>query len=296
MGTTLASSALSRIRAPPRQASSRCHPDSPASARAFCATAATGLRINLYNPAAPASTTNIPTRCFAEDYFIASPQFTTTTFHGNFSHNNYHSMQVHFTLRPTQGSSFQGTYTLQKLLSDRYNTYVDVRHRQADYSLDYASILHEFRMNGTFELPFGPNQILFGNSSGWLARALEKWNVSMIYNVGTGAPRDTFTTQKLYAGGGGNQPQARPDIVGPWKNPQTNYLWNGLNNKSGTIYGYPSPNAVYDDPQCADRLGTADSMGFPGEPTYNIQDANSGRVTTRQGAPRSFQAQVRLGF
>lgn len=340
----------------------------------------------LYNPNSAASPTNIATRCFPEDYFIATPQFSTATFHGNFSHNNYHSLQAQYSLRAWAGVSFQGTYTWQKLLTDRYNTYVDPRNRQGDYSLDYSSIFHEYRMNGTFELPIGPNKFLFGNSSGVLGRVLERWQFSMIYNVGSGAPRDTFTGQKLYAGGGGNQPQARPNIVGPWENPKTDYKWNGPNNVTGTIYGFPNPYVAYDDPQCAQRVGDTDSMGFnlrgsctlnglakvvpagtagailmddgttwgipvlenplpgtqgnqgarmlrlpgrwtldgnlsktfrvneavsaqmrfdatnilnhpnPGEPTYNIQDSNFGRVTGRQGAPRSFQGQLRLTF
>ncbi len=214
--------------------------------------------------------TNIPTRCFPEDYFYANPQFNngsgffsgSPNFIGNLSHNNYHSLQVQYTLRPTQGVSMQGTYTWQKLLTDRYNTYVDPRNRSADYSLDYSSIPHEFRMNGTFELPVGPNRLLLGNSSGWLARALERWQVSLIYNVSTGAPRDTFTAQHLYAGGGGNQPQARPDIIGPWVNPKTNYLWNGPDNNTGTIYGYPSPYMTFPDPQCANNVGATDGMGL----------------------------------
>ena len=36
-----------------------------------------------------------------------------------------------------------------------------------------------------------------------------------------------------------NQPQARPDIVGPWVNPHTDFKQNGPNNATGTIYGYP---------------------------------------------------------
>jgi len=332
--------------------------------------------------------TNIATRCFPEDYFFASPQFTNAglNFIGNLSHNNYHSLQLQHTLRPTQGISVQSTYTWQKLLTDRYSTYVDVRNRNADYSLDYASVPHEFRTNGTFELPMGPNRFLLGNASGWIARTLERWQVSFIYNYSTGAPRDTFTAQTLYAGGGGNQPQARPDIVGPWINPKTNYLWNGPNNNTGTIFGYPSPYITFPDPQCTNNVGALDSMGLnlqttctlrsmalkvpagtagailmpdgvtyglpvlqtplpgrqgnqgarmlrlpgrwtldgnlsksfriqesknlqirfdatnilnhpnPGEPTYNVQSDNFGQVTTRQGAPRSFQGQLRLSF
>ena len=150
-------------------------------------------------------------------------------------------MQIQYTLRPTQGSSLQTTYTWSKLLTDHYTTIVDPRHRQADYSLDYASVPQEVRMNGTFELPIGPNQLLFGNSSGLVARLLERWQISIVYNWGSGQPRDTFSARHLYAGGGGNQPQARPDIVGPWVNPKTDFQQNGPNNDTGTIYGYPSP-------------------------------------------------------
>src|SRR4029453_4114911 len=140
------------------------------------------------------------------------------------------------------------------------------RHRQADYSMDYAGVPQEIRLNGTFELPIGPNKLFFGSSSGWVARLLERWQTSIVYNWGSGQPRDTFTGQKLYAGGGGNQPQARPDIVGPWVNPKTNFKQNGPNNDTGTIYGFPSPYATFDDPQCFNRVGGTDAMGF------NLQD------------------------
>ena len=211
--------------------------------------------------------TNIATRCFPEDYFFANPQLganaASAGYRANISHNNYHSMQVQHTLRPTVGLSLQTTFTWSKLLTDYYtNAVVDPRNRQADYSLDYASVPMELRMNGTFELPIGPNKLLFPNSSGWVARLLERWQTSIVYNWGSGQPRDTFSAQHLYAGGGGNQPQARPDIVGPWVNPKTDFHQNGPNNDTGTIYGFPSPYGVFTDPQCTNRVGNTDTMGF----------------------------------
>jgi hypothetical protein len=350
----------------------------------------------LYNPNNPwiptnsAATANIPTRCFAENYFRANPQGDDISYVSNLSHNNYHSLQTQFSLRPVSGISFQSTYTWQKLLTDRYNSYTDPRNRQADYSLDYSSIAHEFRMNGTFELPFGPNRLIFGNSSGWIARVLERWTASFIYNLGSGAPRDSFLTEgKLYVGGGGNQPQQLPDIVGPWQDPKTDYKWNGIAtsglNNFGTIFGAPSPYATYPDPQCTNpAVNGTDFTGFtmqcdlralaakvpagtpgaillpdgvtwgipmlqnpmpgnrgtqglrrlrlpgrwsldgnlaktfrisesksvqlrfdannilnhanPGEPVFDVELDTFGNVTTRQGAPRSFQAQVRVAF
>ena len=61
--------------------------------------------------------------------------------------------------------------------------------------------------------------------------------------------------------------QARPDIVGPWVNPKTDFHQNGPNNDTGTIYGWPSPYAPFDDPQGFSRCGATDSMGF------NLQDS-----------------------
>ena len=56
----------------------------------------------LYNPNLPASASNIPTRCFAENYLAANPQVSTATYNGNFGRSNYHALQVGFTMRPTQ--------------------------------------------------------------------------------------------------------------------------------------------------------------------------------------------------
>ena len=48
--------------------------------------------------------------------------------------------------------------------------------------------LHSLRMNGTIELPIGPNKLLFANTSGWVARAIERWQTSFILNMATGQP------------------------------------------------------------------------------------------------------------
>jgi hypothetical protein len=352
------------------------------------------LANGLYNPALPASNTNIPTRCFPEDYFKTNPQLNSpglfgggATYHGSWGNDNYHGMQVQYTLRPTSGISVQTTWNWSKTLGDNYTTFVNPLNRHADYSTNYSTTPQEFRANGTIELPIGPNKLLFGNSKGVFARFLEKWQTGFIFSGNTGNPRDAFAAQMLYAAGGGNQPQARPDIVGPWVDPKTNLQWNGPNNNSGYIFGYPNPYVTFPDPQCAKNVaGTVASNpdGFslqssctlnglakivpagtpgafvtsdgrsalpmlvnplpghqgsegprllrlpgrysldanlsksfklteskqlrirvdatnvlnhplPGEPTFNIQSATFGQVTTKSGS-RVFQAQARLNF
>ncbi|HET9217222.1 MAG TPA: hypothetical protein VFR18_09605 [Terriglobia bacterium] len=180
-----------------------------------------------------------------------------------FGFYNYHSLQTQFTLRPTQGTSLQSTFTWQKNLRDGWTTYNDPSNRSADYMLDYTSISHDFRTNGTFELPIGPNRLFFPNSSGWVARAIERWQVSIIYNWSAGTPRDAFANQFQYAATGSSpQPRPLPNIVGPWENPKTDFQWNGPNNNSGTIYGAPNPYIAYRDPQCFNMVGAVDSMGL----------------------------------
>ena len=39
--------------------------------------------------------------------------------------------------------------------------------REKDYNLAASHVTHDFRANGTFSLPFGPNRVLFSNASGW---------------------------------------------------------------------------------------------------------------------------------
>jgi len=81
---------------------------------------------------------------------------------------------------------------------------------------------------------------VMGNSSGWVARTVERWQMGFIYSISSGAPRSFLTgNNMLYANG-------RPNIVGPWDNPQGNVEWNGQN---GYFFG-DTKYATYQDPQC----------------------------------------------
>ena len=47
---------------------------------------------------------------------------------------------------------------------------------------------HVLTSNGTFEMPFGPGRPSLGNSSGWLARLVERWQVGGIFSLMSGPP------------------------------------------------------------------------------------------------------------
>ena len=196
-----------------------------------------------------------PLRCFSENYIVANPQLINAGafFNTNDLASNYHSLQTQVTLRPIQGFSYQATYTWSKNLGvDGATTgtyYTDPTDRAADYSYTTAHRSHDFRGNGTFELPIGPNKLLMGNSSGWVARVLERWQASMIFTVTSGA-RANITA----AAGTGLYANAVPDVVGPIGKLEGEVRWNGTptspSSHGGTYFDNPSPFVRVADPQC----------------------------------------------
>jgi hypothetical protein len=213
-----------------------------------------------YNPTLPANvTTNIPTRCFPEDYIVANPQLSAATYTANLAQNTYHSMQAQISMRPVQGFSFQGTYTWAKNLVYVPGNWNDPLNRRADYTESPSSIHNNFTSNGTFELPLGPNKLLFGNSSGFAARLMERWSASIIYIVGSGPRRTIPGARTTYATGANTLDvgQQKAVVVDPTfdLDEKGKVVWDGA---TGQFY---TPLVQVTDPQCA-LTNHTDTMGF----------------------------------
>ncbi len=242
------------------------------------------IAAGLYNPALAANnTTNIATRCFPEDYMVINPQLGNATLITNGGNSNYHSLQSQFTLRPTAGLSLQSTYTWSKNLGVTTSTPTNPLNRAADYTLLNNDRRHDIRVNSTFELPIGPNKLLLGNSSGWFARALERWQVATIYNWTSGLPDTIDGGTTLYA-------NATPDIVGPFPFHNGTVRWNGdltsTGLHGGTYFGQPNPFVSIDDPQCLNIVNVTDSSGYnpyvAGDCTINALAARNADGSTGQ--------------
>jgi hypothetical protein len=200
---------------------------------------------NYVPPSGPAT----PLRCFPENYLVANPQLqvagaTTGAFYRtNSGSSNYHSMEAQFTLRPTEGFSVQSTYTWSKTMSTPGSGSANPLDRKADYARAFSSVAHDLRTNGVIELPFGPNKLLFANSSGWMARVLERWQAGVIVNFSSGTPTNVTALGGLTYG------TTVPDVVGPWSSRKGSARWDGANNR-GTYFGDPNPFITVEDPQC----------------------------------------------
>jgi len=192
---------------------------------------------------------------FPENFVVTNPQFGTMNYLANNGYSNYHSMQAQVTLRPLHGFSGQATYTWSKNLGLNYNAGAGNITNPVERHLDYTNILtnpgHSLRTNGTVELPIGPNKLFFGNTSGWVARLIERWNLGVIYNLSSGAPVTITAANMLYANG-------VPDIVRDIDlNELKGVRWDIplVNNQGSFLEGrYFDNNDVFvkvQDPQCS---------------------------------------------
>jgi hypothetical protein len=210
----------------------------------------------------------MPIRCFPENYLVANPQFAdgsgfgspSPSYINNTGHSNYHSLQTQLVMRPVGGVSVTGTYTWSKTMSLDDEDYTDLRDRNADYTLSGSHRKHDFRMNGTFELPIGPNKLLLRNASGWAARLLERWQASFILNMNTGAPETAEGEGSLWNGN-------FVDVVGPFPRGGKTVWGNvavGNGQIGGTYFGDPNRFIKVEDPVCAAGGLTdfTDAMGY----------------------------------
>ena len=227
--------------------------------------------INPTLPAIPAGVNGAVLRLngFPENFIRANPQFSAATLQTNIGNSNYHSMQAEATLRPTAGISLQGSYTWSKSLG-RTGTFTNPVDRSGDYTLQAGHRSHDFRTNGTFALPIGPNRLLLSNSSGPLARIVEGWTMSWIFNVTTGAPADVGAATTLYANG-------VPDVVGPFDPRSGRVQWIG-GETAGNYFGNAFTKVT--DPQCSSIAATLQSAC-----TLNALADSSGQVILQNPKP-----------
>ena len=175
-----------------------------------------------------------------ENFIKTNPQFNNANYLTNSDRANYHSLQAQITLRPTHGISFTATYTWSKNLGVT-GTPTDPLNRNADYTLMAGNRSHVFVTYGTFDLPFGPNRKLLGNSHGVLARLIEQWQGSWILNLRSGTPLSVTAQNMLYGNG-------VPDVVGKFDFNSVGTVWpNGA--ASGNYFG--NKYKTVKDPQCS---------------------------------------------
>jgi len=181
---------------------------------------------------------------FPDNFVVTNPQFSSVNYYTNWGYNNYHSLQAQITVRPVHGISGTATYSWSKNLG--LGALTDPTNRSRDYTNIGNNPGQEFRTNGVFELPIGPNKLLMGGSSGWLARAVERWQLGVIYNLSSGAPTSITATSMTYGNG-------LPDVRHPVDfDSIKNLSWNTQNGAflEGRYFAQNDQFLRVPDPQC----------------------------------------------
>src|SRR5262249_28095421 len=96
------------------------------------------------------------------------------------------------TKRLSHGFTHYLAYTWSKSLGesagDGSTEYLDPRNRRLNKTLLAYHRTHDFRSNGTFELPFGPGRKFLSDAPGFVSRIVERWQFGAIFSWSSGAP------------------------------------------------------------------------------------------------------------
>jgi hypothetical protein len=217
---------------------------------------------------------------FPDNFVVTNPQFTSTYMIASMNNNQYHSLETQVTLRPTHGTTVQGSYTFSRNngLSGGAglgNSYTNPADRHADYTVLGDTRTHDFRMNGAYELPLGTGKLLFSNSHGVLSRIVEGWKAGWIVNLISGAPTTLAAQNMVYA-------QGTPDVVGPFNPKAVGVKWGSGANATTANYFAGAYQQVA-DPQCA---AVTAAQGLSAFCTLNaIKDTGSNQIVLENPLP-----------
>jgi hypothetical protein len=180
------------------------------------------------------------TGLFPENFIFTNPQFSAANYITNLNHTNYHSLQGQVTLRPTHGLNFQATYTWSRNLGNAGVT--DPLNRALDYRLLSNHRSHMLTTYGTYNLPLGPDGYLFRDSSGWVKKVVEGWQLSWISSLTSGVPASVSTVASMW--GGSAVDLVRPDLF----DAKGGHVTWEPGAREGYFYG--DMYTQVDDPQC----------------------------------------------
>jgi hypothetical protein len=183
------------------------------------------------------------------NFVRTNPQFTAANWSTNRNHTNYHSMQAQATLRPTHGLSFTTTYTWSRDLGVKGDG-TDPLDYGADYGVLGGNRKHALTSYGTYNLPLAGR-----DSSGWVKRLAEGWQLSWVYSASSGTPYSITQTTSMWGGSGVDL--VRPDLFSAkdghvswgFEVPGTKTDLNPVGRIGGTYNGREY--MAVTDPQCA---------------------------------------------
>jgi hypothetical protein len=142
------------------------------------------------------------------NFFVVNPAFPDAFLATNSGHSTYNSLQVLVNRRLQRGFTIQGSYVFSKGLGD------DSAGDNAVFLSDYRTLTnfgldkqvlafnhaHVFKINGIYELPFGPGKPFLNSKHGIVSRLVGGWQVGSIFTYETGGPISITANQSGFGG------------------------------------------------------------------------------------------------
>ena len=242
------------------------------------------------------------------------PIFGDVTLYGNNADSYYHSAQLKWEKRFSQGLSYLLSYAFSKHIDEKVapTPFAPEGYDRGRSTFDRTHIL---AVNGIYELPFGKGRKYMTNSHPVVNGILGGWQVASIYNFTSGAPL-TFSVSGATLGNGWN---TRPNLSGNieasspsasgWFNPQ------GFTEPGNYIFGnagigiLDGPGIHILDTSLTKNFYVTESkyvqfrwemFNMPNHvnlnnPITNIRDTNVGKIFSA-GSARSMQLGLKFVF
>jgi hypothetical protein len=132
-----------------------------------------------------------------QNFIVVSPQYGTVNLVDQVGFSTYNALQTHVSKRFSQGLTGQVSYTFSKALgldSTTNNEIIrDPRNIAGSKGVLSSDRTHVIASNGSYDLPFGRNRLLFKNAPGWADRIIGGWQLSSIAQWQSGAPLHFIT-------------------------------------------------------------------------------------------------------
>lgn len=138
--------------------------------------------------------TTLPGGTRVSNFFIVNPLATAGSFLvTNDGNTTYNALQVELRRRLSKGLLIDGSYTFAKSLTNMFASSSSVfsqprslRFPGYDKGLSPWDVRHAFKINGIYELPFGPGRYFLGGARGFIGKALEGWQVGGVARIQSG--------------------------------------------------------------------------------------------------------------
>lgn len=118
----------------------------------------------------------------------------------NYSNANYHSLQIDFSRRYSNGIQFQSNYVWSKNISDaagdaqaRFEPFLDINNSSIERSVTPFDLRHSWKTNGFYDLPFGRGQRFLSGIGPVANYLVGGWSIGGIFTLRSGSPFGFFS-------------------------------------------------------------------------------------------------------